>query len=128
MITKKFVAIMILILILGGLVAFEQVYVDQSVATMLDEIKVLDNALEEQDLASSSAQAQKIIDMWKEKEAIICLFVDYRDIESIGRQADLVLSHLGNEDFELAKVENNVLQHVVETFGNMVGIDWQNIA
>ena len=128
MITKKFIAILVLMAFLAGIVTFEQIYIDTSVATMKQEINVLISNLEEENLANSTAQAEKIVKMWQEREMIICLFVDYRDIEQIGKQSDLVLSHLKNSDFELAKVECNTLKKVLDTFGNMVNIDWQNIA
>lgn len=128
MITKKFIAILVLMAFLAGIVTFEQIYIDTSVATMKQEINVLISSLEEENLADSTAQAEIIVKMWQEREMIICLFVDYRDIEQIGKQSDLVLSHLKNSDFELAKVECNTLKKVLDTFGNMVNIDWQNIA
>lgn len=128
MITKKFIAILVLMAFLAGIITFEQIYIDTSVATMKQEINVLISNLEEENLADSTAQAEKIVKMWQEREMIICLFVDYRDIEQIGKQSDLVLSHLKNSDFELAKVECNTLKKVLDTFGNMVNIDWQNIA
>lgn len=125
--TKKLIAILILVVALAGIVTWEQVYTDNSISSMLGEISTLSTEIENKDLESSKVQAQKIIDKWEKEEAVICLFVDFRDIEQIGKQADLVLSHLENEDFELAKVECNILRRVVETFENMVGIDWQNI-
>ena len=125
--TKKLIAILILVVALAGIVTWEQVYTDNSISSMLGEISTLSTEIENKDLESSKVQAQKIIDKWEKEEAVICLFVDFRDIEQIGKQADLVLSHLENEDFELAKVECNTLRRVVETFENMVGIDWQNI-
>ena len=125
--TKKLIAILILVVALAGIVTWEQFYTDNSISSMLEEISTLSTEIENKDLESSKVQAQKIIDKWEKEEAVICLFVDFRDIEQIGKQADLVLSHLENEDFELAKVECNTLRRVVETFENMVGIDWQNI-
>ncbi len=127
MVTKKFWIILVLILVVGGLATFEQVYTDQTVATLKTEIATLETLIDSENLEQSVQKTQKIIDFWKEKETVICLFVDYRDIEAIGKQADLVKSHLGNSDFELAKVECNTLHHVVTTFGEMIGFDWHNI-
>ena len=83
--------------------------------------------LDEENLESSKIMAEKIVDDWDIRESVICLFVDFRDIEQIGRQADLVLSHLNNQDFDLARVECNTLQRVVETFRDMVRVDITNI-
>ncbi len=127
MVTKKFWAILVLVLIVSGLATFEQVYTDQTISSLKTEIVALDTLISDQNLQKSSEKTQNIIDFWKERETIICLFVDYRDIEAIGKQADLVSSHLQNEDFELARVECNTLLHVVTTFGEMVGFDWHNV-
>lgn len=125
--TKKAIWILSLILTLTGLVVWEQVYTDNAIDTMLQDIVILENNIAEQNLEASRAQAQSLIDFWDKKESIICLFVDFRDIEQIGRQVDLVYSHLENSDFELAIVECNTLQRVIETFRDMVKFDWQNI-
>jgi len=127
MVTKKFWAILVLVLIVAGLATFEQVYTDNTIATLKTEITNLDTLIDSENLQKSSEKTQNIIDFWKKREIVICLFVDYRDIEAIGKQADLVKSHLSNQDFELAKVECHTLLHVVTTFGEMIGFDWHNV-
>ena len=119
--------VLVLVLVLGGIVVWEQVYTDSSINTILENIEVLETGLNEENLESSKSMAEKIVKDWDKRESIICLFVDFRDIEQIGRQADLVLSHLNNQDFELARVECNTLQRVVETFRDMVRVDITNI-
>lgn len=125
--TKKFIWIIVLVLTLTGLVVWEQVYTDNAINTILNDITILENNIAEENISASQDSARAIIDLWDKKESIICLFVDFRDIEQIGRQADLVYSHLVNEDFELARVECNTLQRVIETFRDMIKFDWQNI-
>ncbi len=125
--TKKIIWIFALVLVLTGLVAWEQVYTDSAIQNMLENITVLENNLAEENLSASRDSAKVIVELWDEKVSIICLFVDFRDIEQIGRQTDLVYSHLLNEDFDLARVECNTLQRVIETFKDMVKFDWQNI-
>ncbi|MBO5103289.1 MAG: DUF4363 family protein [Clostridia bacterium] len=125
--TKKSIAVLVLVVVLIGLVTLEQVYTDNAVNAMLTEVQNLTTQLQDENLDASKRSAQKIITMWDENEKVISLFVDFRDIEQIGRQADLVLSHLNNQDFELAKVECNTLKRVVETFNNSVKVDWQNV-
>ena len=125
--TKKIIWIFALVLVLTGLVVWEQVYTDSAIQSMLENITVLENNLAEENLSASRDSAKVIVELWDEKVSIICLFVDFRDIEQIGRQTDLVYSHLLNEDFDLARVECNTLQRVIETFKDMVKFDWQNI-
>lgn len=125
--TKKLITILVLVCVLTGIVIWEQVYTDNALYNMLDKIETLEVELNEENLDKSLEIANKITKVWDENESVICLFVDFRDIEQIGRQADLVVSHLKNQDFELAKVECNTLQRAVETFRDTVKFDWQNI-
>ena len=125
--TKKLISILVLLVVLIGIVTFEQVYTDDSINRMLENVTNLEISLNDEDLEASISKIDGIISMWDERESVICLFVDYRDIEQIGKQADLVRSHLGNADFELARVECNTLERVLETFRNMVHFDVANI-
>lgn len=125
--TKKLITILALVVVLAGIVTWEQVYTDSALNNMIEKIETLEDELVAENLDGSLNIAQNITHIWDENEKIICLFVDFRDIEQIGRQADLVVSHLKNNDFELAKVECNTLQRVVETFRDTVKFDWQNI-
>ncbi len=125
--TKRLIAILVLVLVLFGVVITEQVYTDTKINDLLENVALLESEIIAENLENSKVLAQKVVDMWNEYEKVICLFVDFRDIEQIGRQTDLVLSHLNNGDFELARVECNTLERVIETFNNMVRFDWQNI-
>ncbi len=125
--TKRLIVILVVLLVLAGIVTVEQVYTDTSIDSMLTEIALLETQIDEENLEASTALAEQVVEKWNNYERIICLFVDFRDIEQIGRQTDLVLSHLQNEDFELARVECNTLERVVKTFKNMIQFDWQNI-
>ena len=101
--TKKSIAVLVLVVVLIGLVTLEQVYTDNAVNAMLTEVQNLTTQLQDENLDASKRSAQKIITMWDENEKVISLFVDFRDIEQIGRQADLVLSHLNNQDLSWQK-------------------------
>lgn len=124
---KRIIVIACLFLVLICVVTFEQIYTDNATSTMIEQTQNLQVAIDENNLQKSISLASNIKDFWKEKEIAISLFVDYRDIEQIAKQINLVVSHLGNEDFELAKVECNLLFHIVSTFKNTVSFDWQNI-
>ncbi len=125
--TKKLIVVLVLLLFLVGIVTFEQLYTDDSINRMLNGIDTLETSLDNEDIATSTAKINELVTLWDARESVICLFVDFRDIEQIGRQADLVRSHLLNEDFELARVECNTLQRVLETFRDMVHFDVANI-
>ena len=124
---KRFWVILCLFLVLIGIVIFEQIYTDTATSELQTKTETLQTSIENESLSTSKQQAKELEFFWKEKEVAISLFVDYRDIEQIGKQISLVNSHLDNSDFELAKVECNLLMHIIKTFKNSVGFDWQNI-
>jgi len=120
-----FIFIMFTILIAG--VVVEQVYTDNTYSTMASQVYELKTDIANASVEESQDLVKQIDDYWAEREIILSLFVDYRDIEIIGRQLELVMAHLSNEDFELATVECDVLDHIVKTYSNTIGFDWQNI-
>ena len=127
MMTKKIVFVVCLFVTLVGVICFEQIYTENSLSNITTEVNQLQTFIKTSDLTSCNNQINKIESMWAEREKIICLFVDYRDIEQIGKQANLVKSHLNNQDFELANVECNALMRAIENFSNMVKFDFFNI-
>lgn len=108
-------------------VILEQVYTDNTYAKMESDISVLQENIASAKIENSQSLAKRLDDYWSEREVVLSLFVDYRDIEQIGRQLELIKSHLANEDLELATVECNLLSHIVKTYHNTIGFDWQNI-
>ncbi|MBR4271025.1 MAG: DUF4363 family protein [Clostridia bacterium] len=125
--TKKIVLVLCLFLGLVGVICFEQIYTENSINEIFAEIDILQTNIEKEDLEASKKKAEYIVEFWGEREGVICLFVDYRDIEQITKQANLVVSHLSNKDFQLARVECNALSQAVENFYNMVKFDFWNI-
>ena len=124
--TKKILFVLCLFIALVGVISFEQIYTETAIKDMIEKVNVLQTSVVNNE-ESSKQQVDSVVKFWADKEKIICLFVDYRDIEQIGKQADLVKSHLGNGDFELAIVECNALLHAIENFSNMVKLDFFNI-
>jgi len=120
-----FIFTLFTVLVVG--VILEQVYTDNTYAKMETDISSLQTNIKSSKLEESRKLADSIDDFWNNREVVLSLFVDYRDIEQIGRQLELIKAHLGNEDFELAKVECNLLEHIVKTFHNTIGFNWQNI-
>ncbi|MBR7091437.1 MAG: DUF4363 family protein, partial [Clostridia bacterium] len=119
--------IIILLVALIGIVIFEQVYTDNAMSTFIDESNQLAQTLLDEDEQSSLTLATRLTSFWHSREMLISLFVDYRDIETIAKQAELVEAHLENQDFELARVECGALKLAVNNFSNMVSINWHNI-
>lgn len=121
------VYIIILLVALIGVVIFQQIYTDNAMSTFIAKSNELSDTLMDDEKELSLTQARELVEFWHSKEMLISLFVDYRDIEQIGRQADYVLAYIESGDTQLAYVECSQLIHVSKTFHNIVKIDWHNI-
>ena len=126
MVKRVWFVLVLFVVLLGGVIV-EQVYTDNTYSKMENDISLLQQTIESAKLENSKTLAANLDDYWSGREVVLSLFVDYRDIEQIGRQLDLIKSHLSNEDLELATVECNLLTHIVQTYHNTIGFDWQKI-
>ena len=126
MVKRNIVVFVLLLGLLAGVI-LEQNYIDYSCVKMEQQVRVLETYISNKDLNLAQQQVDYIQNFWKDREIVLSLFADYRDIEQIGKQVQIIKAHLSNKDFELAKVENDLLQHIVKTYHNTVCFDWQNI-
>lgn len=110
-----------------GISIWEQCYIDFSCNEMDLSVEALKTCINQGELEKGKEKCLEIEKFWSGKEVALSLFMDFRDIEKIGTQITLIKSHLENEDFKLALVETNVLDHAIKTFRNTVCFDWQNI-
>ena len=113
--------------LLVGTVVWEQVYIDNTVNKLQELSGDLYANLEQDNLTESKALANEVHNYWNERQTIITLLVDFRDIEQLGRQSSYIISYLDDEDFELARSECQQFIHLLENFGNMTRFDMHNI-
>ena len=94
---------------------------------MSEDVESLKIDIKNEELKTSKTKIQDIKTYWQDRELVLSLFVDYKDIDQIGKQIELISAHLQNDDFELAFVECDLLCHIIKTYYNTVNFDWQNI-
>ena len=108
-------------------VFLEQNYIDTSLQTMETKVGDLQKEIKEENFENCENIINDVTTYWNEHEIVLSLFVDYKDIDQIGKQIKLIDAHLNNVDFELAFVECELLLHIVKTYYSTVNFDWQNI-
>jgi len=126
MVKKVWVMLIIFVILIFG-VCLEQAYIDNTYKNMEQKTISLQTSILNQDEQKSLNNVEDIDGYWNKKEIVFSLFVDYKDIEQIGRQISLIKSHINNQDFELAMVECNLLLHILSTYYSTISFDWQNI-
>ena len=119
-----FVIVLFLVLLCG--VLLEQNFIDSSLSYLKQESAAL--CLEIKDNNENSIiKTKKMKKYWEEKEFVLSLFVDYKEIEQIGKEIEMIEGYLEIKDFDLALVESNLLNHILKTYHQTVNFDWQNI-
>ena len=108
-------------------VVWEQVFIDNTLSALTEKSNQLYAALEEENMTQSKALANEVHKFWKEREGVISLIEDYRDIEQIGKQSCYIISYLDDNDFELARSECRQFMHLVANFSKMVKFDIHNV-
>ena len=126
MVKRNILVIFLFCALLAG-VLLEQNYIDSSFITMSKDVESLKTDIKDEELKTSKTKIQEIKTYWQDRELVLSLFVDYKDIDQIGKQIELISAHLQNDDFELAFVECDLLCHIIKTYYNTVNFDWQNI-
>lgn len=124
------VRVILLFCMLGfliGAVVWEQAYIDNTLNELFLESNQLYASLEEENLVESKALANKVHKYWKDRESVISLIEDYRDIEQIGKQSSYIIAYLNDEDFELARSECLQFIHLLQNFSKMVKFDVHNV-
>ena len=126
MVKRGFFVLGLFVILMVG-VFFEQRFIDLSCETLKTQTQILTQCIESENLEQSKQKCDELKKLWEEKEVVLSLLVDFKDIEKIGSQLTLVSAHLDNQDFDLAFVESKVLFHALKVFGSTVSFDPQNI-
>ena len=127
---KMKVRVVLLFCMLGflfGVVLWEQIFIDNTLNELFLQSNQLYASLEKENLVESKALANKVHKYWKDREGVISLIEDYRDIEQIGKQSSYIIAYLNDEDFELARSECLQFMHLLQNFSKMVKFDMHNV-
>ena len=123
---RTFILFTMLALVLGAAV-WEQVYIDNTIKSLQVMGNQLYIELQDEDINTSKQIVNNLNNYWNKRQTFISLMVDFRDIESIGRQCNYIMANLNNNDFELARTECLQFNYVVQNFANMTHFDVHNI-
>lgn len=124
---SRVIILFVMLAVLVGTVVWEQVYIDNTVSKLQNLSNDLYTNLEQENLTESKALANEVHNYWNDRQTVITLMLDFRDIEQIGRQSSYIISYLDDEDFELARSECQQFIHLLENFGNMTHFDIHNV-
>ncbi len=123
----RIIILFTMLALLLGAAVWEQVYINNTIKSLEVMGNQLYTELEDEDLNTSTQIVNNLNKFWNERQQVISLMVDFRDIEAIGRQCNYIIGYLNNKDFELARTECKQFNYVVQNFKNLTSFDMQNI-
>lgn len=122
---KRGVCIVIISLFLIGFSVFEGVFTKNVVNNMEKSANEIVLLLENGEQVKT--KVDELNDYWKQKESMICLFINHKDMEEIGRSLKKAQAHLENEDKQSALIEMKSLVDEVSSFKHVSEFNIQNI-
>ena len=128
---NKGITCIVLFALLIGIVCFEQIYVNTTIASFLDRIETVNAAmLEEEENVDGEKIKLKFFEMkdyWKEKENYLTLFIDHKDIREIGQSISRLEGGIMENDRVQVHAEIRLLSDYTKTYQKLVSFRWENI-
>ena len=127
---KRWLIVLIVSILLGGLVTFSEIYVNQTLNTVLTDMRSLQiNLTQSEDINTSDNLkiSTKINDYWQEREKIICLGYNHKDMEKIGEQVTKIKTLVLQNDKKACAYELEILKYYVEGYKDIITCNFQNV-
>ena len=128
---KKIIIFIFLSIILIGVSIGEQLFIDNTINTMLKHIDSFETTIieNENNLNSQNVLAKfyKIENYWENRESTMAFFVDHKNISNIGQGLVRLIAALEENDYTLSKTEIYLLREVAFVFKKMSTFNVHNV-
>ena len=127
---RKAINISLILLSLIAICVVEQVLADSyltGVKERIEEIRVL--YLESENINSTIliSKTNELENFWKNKEAVLCNFVNHKDIEDIGVEITKMQNAIKEENSDAFSESVDLVKFYVDGYRHVIGISIQNI-
>jgi len=130
--SKKFIIIMVMILMLVGLATFEVLYAKETIQNIDDELKqiqtnisvVMEENGDSEELLSSTSD---LLDYWNKRESILCLMFNHNDMKDLGKEITETKAYLEKDNLEEAYIHSELAILQIESLRHILQINFQNI-
>ncbi len=128
---KKWLIVLIVTVLLAGLVTFSEIYVNNTLNTVLSDINILQTNLSSESVNINTSEniqiSSRINNYWEHREKIICLGYNHKDMEKIGEQATKIKTLVLQNDKKACSYELEILKYYVEGYKDIITCNFQNI-
>ena len=130
--SKKFVIILIMILMLVGLATFEVLYAKETIQNIDDELKQIQTNIsvvikEDGESGELLTSTSNLLDYWNKRESILCLMFNHNDMKDLGKEITETKAYLEKENLEEAYIHSELAILQIESLRHILQINFQNI-
>jgi uncharacterized protein YxeA len=127
---KKAIHITIILLFIAGMCLMEQLFSKSYLDELNKKVAQLQTVVavsEDVDTEDISDLTYDIKNYWKDKETVLCTFVNHKEIEDIGVCINKLESSIRINDRDKFLENLNLIEFYIMSYRHVLGIDIQNI-
>ena len=127
---KKFITILIVVLILAGAVTFEQITINNylnEIKDMTHELITLTTGTENIQTPEIKEKVDNLKQTWIHHEEVLCIFANHKDMRDLCIEIQKLEGNIEVNQYEDFTASLRVIYHLTDDYHKIMGTSWQNI-
>lgn len=127
---KKFITILIVVLILAGAVTFEQITINNylnEIKDMTYELITLTTGTENIQTPEIKEKVDNLKQTWIDHEEVLCIFANHKDMRDLCIEIQKLEGNIEVNQYEDFTASLRVIYHLTDDYHKIMGTSWQNI-
>ncbi len=127
---KKFIIIIIVVLILAGAVTLEQITINSylnEIQNKTYELITLTTGLENIQTEEIKEKVSDLKKTWIHHEEILCIFANHKDMRDLCIEIQKLEGNIEVNQYEDFTASLKVIYHLADDYHKIMGTSWQNI-
>lgn len=127
---KKVLWATITTVVLFAVVISEQIFVDNTLNTLIEKISNLDTYVAATENIENTEIKNVCDDLdvyWTEREKILCLFINHNELSKVGEQIKKIKTYIKQNNKDDCVYELETLKFYAESYKHVVEINIQNL-
>lgn len=127
---KKFITILIVVLILAGAVTFEQITINNylnEIKDMTYELITLTTGTENIQTPEIKEKVDNLKQTWIQHEEVLCIFANHKDMRDLCIEIQKLEGNIEVNQYEDFTASLRVIYHLTDDYHKIMGTSWQNI-
>ena len=123
---RKFLILLVLLTVVG-IGVIDHIIINGTFNAITEKIDAIETEYNGQITENLKQQAEDLHSYWHGKEHVLNMFVQFRDVEMLGKQIDMVKSMIQFDTNENLDIEISQMQNMVKTVQNVYAFNFYNL-